>query len=110
MEKTTNSDIEVAANFRGITLAEDVPDFEFSFYSELHSNTIYVCSKSGGELINCSIEEFSNFCKVRCRLEGHSLPAGRLCVLAHIKWPDANYKDGIRNDIYRQKLDLIIRN
>jgi hypothetical protein len=112
MEKQKNSDIEVVAKFRGIASAEDVPDFEFDFFSELHKNRTYRCSKAGSILVNCVIEERKEHgdCWVKCMLENHGLKHGRLCVQAHIKWPDVHYKDGVRNDIYVEKLGLIIAN
>ena len=108
MEKQKNSDIEVLVKFNGIACVEDVPDFEFAFYTEMHKDETVVCSKAGGELVNCVIEEFPRYCAVKCMLENHNLKPGRLCVLVHIKWPDPDYSDGVRNDRYRKKLDLII--
>jgi hypothetical protein len=112
MEKQINSDIEVIAKFKGISSAEDVPDFEFDFFSELHKNRTFRCSKTGSVLVNCVVEERKEhgtpYCEVKCMLENHGLRHGRLCVQAHIKWLDPDYKDGVRNDIYTEKLGLII--
>jgi len=112
MERTTNSDIEVVVKFKGISSVEDVPDFEFAFYTEMHKDETVVCSKAGGAFVNCVVEEFPQFtlpyCQVKCMLENHNLKPGRLCVHAHIKWTDPDYSDGVRNDRYRKKLDLII--
>jgi len=46
---------------------------------------------------------------VKCMLEDHGLKPGRLCVSVHIKWNDPDYKDGVRDDVYRKKLPLIIK-
>jgi len=43
-------------------------------------------------------------------LERHRFKTGRLCVLAYIKWLDEDYKDGVRDDVYREKLDLYVKN
>jgi hypothetical protein len=114
MEKQLNSDIEVIVKFKGITSVEDLPDFEFAFYTELNQSTTYACSKEGWQLVNCAIKEAQNppkpYVEVKCMLENHNLKSGRLCVLAHIKWTDPDYEDGVRNDVYRQKLDLHIEN
>ena len=113
MEKQKNSDIEVEVKFHGVT-ADLLPDFEFSFYSEWHQDTVITCSKEGSELTNCVVKEPPVHhppgwgTVVRCILENHNLKQGRLCVLVHIKWPDPTYKDGVRNDVYRQKLELMI--
>ncbi|MDR0206667.1 MAG: hypothetical protein LBI45_05365 [Bacteroidales bacterium] len=112
MEKQKNSDIEVEVKFRGMPI-EQLPDFEFAFHTELHSKSTYMCSKSGNELVNCTISEVgANFPKidttVKCIIENHNFMPGRLCVLVHIKWPDHDYADGVRNDIYREKLSLIL--
>ena len=110
MEKQLKSDIEVEVIFKGVS-PERLPDFEFSFYTELHQSEIFTCSKEGGQFVNCVIEESEDTTTtvVRCILENHDLKSGRLCVLAHIKWVDADYTDGVRNDIYRQKLNLIVK-
>jgi len=109
MERQLKSDIEVEVAFRGIT-KELLPDFIFSFYSELQQEASYVCSKTGEELVNCIVNDGCTNCTVvKCILENHNLKSGRLCVLVHIKWPDLDYADGVRDDIYRKKLDLILK-
>ena len=115
MEKQKNSDIEIAVKFEGVP-AELLPDFEFEFYSEWHQTpNVVICSKTGNELVNCVVVEPPLEQRppgwgtvVRCILENHNFKPGRLCVKAHIKWPDPSYKDGVRNDVYREKLDLVI--
>jgi len=112
MERQQNSDIEVEVKFTGVT-EELLPDFQFDFYTELHSENTYTCRKEGTELTHCVIEEPEIKppgwgTSVRCILENHNLKQGQLCVLVHIKWPNPDYKDGIRDDIYRKKLNLII--
>jgi hypothetical protein len=115
MEKQKTSDIEVAVKFGGIASAEDVPDFEFSFYTELHHRETYTCGKTGSKLMNCVVSEIDSvggmpYCEVKCMLENHNFKRGRLCVLAHIKWTDPDYKDGVKDDVYREKLDLYVNN
>jgi hypothetical protein len=116
MEKQKNSDIEVVAKFKGIGSAEGIPDFEFQFYTELHQNETYTCSKTGDKLANCTVTAFPDLshklseCRVKCIIENHNFKPGRLCVLAHIKWPDRDFGDGVNNDMYREKLELYIRN
>ena len=115
MEKQKTSDLEVEALFEG-SPADFLPDFEFSFYSEWHQDTVVTCSKTGSKLVNCVIKEppvhqhpHGWGTIVRCIIEKHNFKPGRLCVLAHIKWPDPSYKDKVRDDVYREKLDLIIK-
>jgi hypothetical protein len=114
MEKQKNSDIEIVVTFEGVASAENVPDFEFAFYTELHQSETYICSKTGSNLVNCVIKESPDpanaVCEIKCMIENHNLKLGRLCLLTHIKWPDSDYTDGVRNDMYRQKLDFYINN
>ena len=112
MEKQLNSDIEVEVIFRGVPL-EMLPDFRFDFYTELHKDKTYTCSKEGGKRINCTTEgcEAGPIVNtvVKCMIEKHEFLPGRLCVLAHIKWLEPDYADWVRNDIYRHKLNLIVK-
>jgi len=56
MEKQLKSDIEVEVTFKGVPM-ELLPDFRFDFYTELHKNRTYVCSKEGAKLTNCTVDE-----------------------------------------------------
>ena len=113
MERQKNSDITVEAKFTGVPL-EHLPDFVFQFYTELHQSETYTCSKTGGNYVNCVASEPEVKppgwgTVVRCIIENHNFKPGRLCVLAHIKWVDPDFEDGINNEIVRKKLELVIK-